>query len=169
MVTCLFAGARSVSVPTAHLDGWARRVRRPAAHLPVRRGFTLIELLLVLAILAALAAMVVPKFTRRSEQAKDTAARVDIANLEIALDAFEVDCGRFPTAQEGLGALLNQPADTTNWMGPYIKRGLPKDPWGNPYVYRYPGQHNTQGYDLYSFGPDGQEGGDDDVDNWSEQ
>ncbi|MFO8013906.1 MAG: type II secretion system major pseudopilin GspG [Phycisphaerae bacterium] len=149
--------------------GCARDRLRPTAHLPCRRGFTLIELLLVLAILAALAAMVVPKFTRRSQQAKDTAARVDIANLEVALDAFEVDCGRYPTTQEGLGALVDQPADATNWMGPYIKRGLPKDPWGNPYMYRYPGQHNAQGYDLHSYGPDGQEGGDDDVDNWSER
>jgi len=143
--------------------GHATRVARHA------RGFTLIELLLVLAILAALAAMVVPKFTRRSQQAKDTAAHVDIANLEVALDAFEIDCGRFPTTQEGLGALVDQPTDTDNWMGPYIKRGLPKDPWGNPYVYQYPGQHNTDGYDLHSYGADGQEGGDDDVDNWAER
>jgi len=133
------------------------------------RGFTLIELLLVLAILAALAAIVVPKFTQRSKQAKITAARADIANLEVALDAFEVDCGRHPTTQEGLDALIDPPADTTDWMGPYIKRGTPKDPWGTPYIYQYPGRHNTRGYDLHSTGPDGQEGGDDDIDNWSEQ
>ena len=140
----------------------ARSQRREAG------GFTLIELLLVLAILAALAAMVVPKFTRRSQQAKQTAARVDIANLEVALDAFEVDCGRYPSAQEGLGALVDQPGDATNWMGPYIKRGLPKDPWDSPYVYQYPGRHNAQGYDLHSYGPDAQEGGDDDITNWAE-
>jgi len=141
---------------------------RRASGLPAR-AFTLIELLLVVAILATLAALVVPKFTKRSEQAKVTAAHTDIANIELALDAFEVDCGRFPTTEEGLRALLDQPSSTTGWQGPYVKRGMPKDPWGNFYMYRYPGQHNTRGYDLYSFGPDGQEGGADDIDNWSER
>ena len=133
------------------------------------RAFTLIELLLVLVILATLAALVVPKFTRRSEQAKVTGARADIANIEVVLDAFEVDCGRYPTTQEGLGALLNEPTGLAGWQGPYLKRGMPKDPWGNPYVYRSPGQHNTNGCDLYSMGPDGQDGGSDDIDNWSER
>ena len=142
-----------------------RTARRPVGP----RGFTLIELLLVLAILAALAAMVVPKFTRRSQQAKITAAQVDLANLEIAIDAFEVDCGRYPTSQEGLAVLVEEPANVTGWMGPYIKRGAPKDPWANPYQYTYPGRQNTDGYDLHSFGPDGQNGGDDDIDNWSER
>ena len=132
-------------------------------------GFTLIELLLVLVILTTLAAVVVPKFTRRSEQARITAARTDIANLEVALDLFEVEAGRYPATEEGLTALVEEPADVTEWHGPYIKRGVPKDPWGNPYVYTCPGQHNTTGYDLSSFGPDGQEGGDDDIDNWSER
>jgi general secretion pathway protein G len=132
-----------------------------------RRGFTLIELLLVLVILSVLAAVVVPKFTRRSEQARITAARTDIANLEVSLDAFEIDTGRYPTTQEGLGALVDQPGDLENWFGPYIKRGVPSDPWGNGYVYRYPGEHNAQGYDLHSFGPDGVSGGGDDVDNWT--
>jgi len=135
----------------------------------VRRGFTLIELLLVLVILTALAAIVVPKFTRRSEHARITAARADIANLEVALDAFEVDTGRYPTTEEGLAALVKEPSDVTGWHGPYIKRDVPKDPWGNPYVYESPGQHNTTDYDLWSFGPNKQEGGDDDIDNWSQQ
>jgi general secretion pathway protein G len=134
-----------------------------------REGFTLIELLLVLVILTALAAVVVPKFTNRSQQARMTAARTDVASLEVALDAFEVDTGRYPTSGEGMSALLQQPADVTMWSGPYIKRGIPKDPWGNPYAYKCPGQHNTTGYDLYSFGPNGQEGDDDDIDNWSER
>src|SRR5215212_6573631 len=94
------------------------------------RGFTLIELLLVLVILAVLAAVVVPKFTNRSEQARTTAAKTDISSLETALDAFEVDCGRFPGNDEGLGALVQQPANVTKWHGPYIKRGIPNDPWG---------------------------------------
>lgn len=130
-----------------------------------RRGFTLIELLLVLVILAVLAAVVVPKFTSRSEQARTTAAQTDISSLETALDAFEVDTGRFPSSDEGLGALVAAPGSVQNWRGPYIKRGLPKDPWGNAYIYRYPGQQNANGYDLYSFGPDGREGNDD-IGNW---
>ena len=140
-----------------------RERRRAAA-----QGFTLIELLLVLVILAALAAVVVPKFTKRAEQARITAARTDVANLEVALDAFEVDTGRYPTTEEGLEALLEEPANLKGWMGPYIKRGVPKDPWGSLYVYEQPGQHNERGYDLHSFGPDGKDGGDDDIDNWSE-
>lgn len=134
-----------------------------------RRGFTLIELLLVLVILATLAAVVVPRFTQRGEQARVTAARTDIARLEVALDAFEVDTGRYPTNEEGLGALINEPSNVRGWMGPYIRRGVPNDPWGNPYVYRYPGRHNQNSYDLYSHGPDGREGTEDDIDNWSTQ
>ena len=138
----------------------ARRARRG--------GFTLVELLLVLVILAVLAVVVVPKFTGRSQQAKITAAKTDIANLEVAIDAFEIDCARYPNTQEGIQALIQQPSDLIDWKGPYLKRGVPKDPWQNSYVYRYPGQHNTSGYDLYSLGPDGQEGGSDDIGNWSE-
>jgi general secretion pathway protein G len=125
--------------------------------------------LLVLVILAALAAIVTPKFTKRSEQARVTGAMTDISNLEVALDAFEIDTGRYPTSSEGLRALVEEPSDAEGWQGPYIKRGVPRDPWGNEYVYRYPGQQNENGYDLSSFGPDRKQGGDDDIDNWSEQ
>lgn len=145
-----------------------RQTKRGIFRWRRQRAFTLIELLLVLVILAVLAAIVVPKFTKRSEQARITAARTDIANLEVSLDAFEIDSGRYPTNEEGIRALVEQPADIKEWHGPYIKRGVPNDPWGNPYVYRCPGQHNTSGYDLYSFGPDGQEGRDD-IDNWSQR
>jgi general secretion pathway protein G len=134
----------------------------------VNRGaFTLIELLLVLVILAVLAAVVVPKFTGRSEQAKLAAAKTDISMLDSALDLFEQDTGRYPSSDEGLGALVNG-GSIPNWHGPYIKRGVPNDPWGNQYVYRYPGQHNTNGPDLFSMGPDGREGNDD-VTNWTQQ
>ena len=134
-------------------------------------GFSLIELLLVLVILATLTAIVVPKFTGRSEQARVTTTKADISNIELALDSFEVDCGRYPTTEEELKALIDRPANVKeeHWHGEYLKRGIPKDPWGNPYVYRQPGRHNTNSYDLYSFGPDGQEGGGDDIDNWSER
>lgn len=130
-------------------------------------AFTLIELLLVLVILAVLASVVVPRFTKRSEQARLTAAKADIASIGLSLDAFEVDCGRYPTTPEGLQALVEQPATVNNWQGSYLKNGTPKDPWGIPYVYLCPGQHRPDGYDLSSCGPDGQPGGGDDIDNWT--
>jgi len=133
------------------------------------KGFTLIELLLVLVILAALATVVVPKFTKRSEQAKETAAKADISNMELAFDAFEIDTGRYPTNTEGLKALLEEPSNAEGWKGPYLKRGTPKDPWGKEYLYKQPGQYNKYGYDLSSAGPDGQPGNDDDVINWSRE
>ena len=134
-----------------------------------RTGFTLIELLLVMVILSVLASIVVPKFTRRSEQARIVAANTSIANIEVAFEVFEVDTGRYPTTEEGLQALISAPPLLPDWRGPYIKRGVPKDPWGNEYIYKCPGEHNTNSYDIYSYGPDRQEGGDDDIDNWSEQ
>jgi general secretion pathway protein G len=134
----------------------------------IRSGFTLIELLLVLVILAVLAAVVVPKFTHRSEEAKIAAAKADIAAFDVALDAYEIDNSRFPSSEEGLTALVQAPSSATAWKGPYIKRAVTNDPWGNPYVYRAPGQHNPTGYDLYSYGPDGREGTDD-IDNWSKR
>jgi general secretion pathway protein G len=132
-----------------------------------QEGFTLIELLLVLVILASLAAIVVPKFTKRSEQAKITAATTDIANIEVALDAFEIDTGRYPTNSEGIRALIEQPSNADGWKGPYLKRGVPKDPWGNEYLYKQPGQHSQYGYDLSSNGPDGQQNSEDDIVNWT--
>ena len=135
------------------------------------RGFSLIELLLVLVILAVLAAVVVPKFTSRSEQARVTAAQTDIASLETALEAFEIDSGRYPTGDEGLEALVLEPAGLQEaaWKGPYIKRGVPKDPWGNEYLYEQPGRYNTNSYDLSSAGPDLQQGTEDDIVNWNEE
>jgi general secretion pathway protein G len=141
--------------------------RRRATEVP---GFTLIELLLVLVILATLAAVVTPKFTKRSEQARITAAKTQISLFEVALDAFEIDVGRYPTTPEGIRALVEKPAtDADGWLQPYLRRDVPKDPWGNEYVYRYPGQYNEDGYDLYSLGPDRKLGGDDDITNWSEE
>jgi general secretion pathway protein G len=112
-------------------------------------GFTLIELLLVMVILAILAAVVVPKMVGRSEQARESAAKTGIANLETALNTFEVDNGRFPSSEEGLQALLTPPGNTPNWHGPYLPKP-PLDPWNNAFVYVYPGQHNTGGFDLYT-------------------
>ncbi|MFC1494449.1 type II secretion system major pseudopilin GspG [Thermodesulfobacteriota bacterium] len=135
--------------------------------LQSEKGFTLIEVLLVMVIITVLAAVVVPKFTGRSEQARITAASTDIANIEVALDAFEVDNGRYPSKSEGLKALIENRSNAVSWKGPYLKRGVPTDPWGNPYIYTQPGRYNAYGYDLYSYGPDKKEGGDDDIDNWS--
>jgi general secretion pathway protein G len=143
-------------------------VRRTRAG--VRPGFTLIELLLVLVILATLAAIVTPKFTRRSGQARITAARTQISQFEVALEAFEIDIGRYPTTPEGLRALVERPAsEADDWQQPYLKRDIPPDPWGTDYIYRCPGQQNQDGYDLYSYGPDRKLGGDDDITNWSQR
>lgn len=131
-----------------------------------QRAFTLVEMLLVLVILAVLAAIVIPKFSGRSQQAKETAAKSQIASIELALDAFEVDTGAYPQGGSGLDALIDQPNGAQNWKGPYLKKGIPADPWGNAYVYAYPGRNNVKGYDIMSMGPDGRVGGDDDITNW---
>ncbi len=133
-----------------------------------RRGFTLIELLLVLVILGILAAIVVPKFSGRTEQARITAAQTQISSFSTALDAFEVDNGYFPKGRNGLEDLVTQPRDAQNWKGPYLKE-VPKDPWNNDYVYECPGKHNPSSYDLLSMGPDGRTGGDDDITNWQQK
>jgi general secretion pathway protein G len=134
----------------------------------VRRaaGFTLVEMLLVLVILATLAAIVYPKLAGRSEQARVTAAATQISSFSTALDAFEVDNGRYPRGKGGLLDLVNQPSDTPSWRGPYLKE-IPKDPWGNDYVYECPGRLNPSSYDLISPGPDGKSGSEDDITNLS--
>jgi general secretion pathway protein G len=133
-----------------------------------RHGFTLVELLLVLVILGTLAAIVVPKFAGRTEQARVTAAQAQIKNFEVVLDSFEVDNGYYPKGKNGLQDLIQQPKDSPNWRGPYLKQEIPKDPWGNPYIYECPGKHNDSSYDLMSTGPDGRAGGDDDITNWQQ-
>src|SRR5687767_1634129 len=130
------------------------------------RGFTLIELLLVLVILGVLAAIVVPKFSGRTEQARRTAAVSQISTFGTALDAYEVDMGSYPQGKSGLNALLQQPREGTGWRGPYLQKEIPLDPWGNAYIYECPGKQNPSGYDLSSMGPDGRAGTDDDITNW---
>ncbi|MBN1872570.1 MAG: type II secretion system major pseudopilin GspG [Candidatus Omnitrophica bacterium] len=132
--------------------------------ISTKKGFTLIELMLVVIILGILVAMVVPRLVGRGEQARKQAAYADInSNIALALDLYELDNGRYP---EKLEDLLKDPGESRaqNWNGPYLKR-RPKDPWGRDYNYRVPGQHSND-YDLYSFGGDGVEGGDDDITNW---
>ena len=133
-----------------------------------QRGFTLVELLLVLVILGVLAAIVVPKFSGRTEQARETAAVSQISTFGTALDAFEVDNGYYPKGKNGLQDLTQVPQNVPNWRGPYLKGEIPLDPWGNPYVYECPGRNNPSSYDIMSTGPDGREGGDDDVTNWQQ-
>ena len=147
-----------------------RHAPRAAAPLArqrlAQRGFTLIELLLVLVILGVLAAIVVPKFAGRTEQARQTAAQSQIATFGTALDAFEVDNGYYPKGKNGLNDLVQQPRDAQNWKGPYMKNDIPMDPWGHPYVYECPGKHNPSSYDLSSIGLDGRANSEDDITNW---
>jgi general secretion pathway protein G len=115
-----------------------------------------------------LAAIVIPRFAGRSQQARVTAAQSQISSFQLALDSFEVDSGFYPTSSQGLNALVQQPANATDWRGPYLRKSVPLDPWGNPYTYEYPGKRNPDGYDLMSMGPDGRVGGGDDITNWDE-
>jgi general secretion pathway protein G len=130
------------------------------------RGFTLVEMMLVVTIIGILAALVIPKIAGKGEQARVTAAQTDIkAGIKTALDSYEVDNGFYP---KSLQDLIQQPSNARNWKGPYFDPPqLPVDPWGNPYVYYYPGKHNSSSYDLLSVGPDGKEGTDDDIGNWA--
>jgi general secretion pathway protein G len=131
-------------------------------------GFTLIELLLVLTILGILAAIVVPRMVGRGKDAQIAAAATQISAFKTALNTFEVDNNYFPKGQNGLVDLIQQPRDSQNWHGPYLDTdAVPKDPWGNDYVYTCPGKHNPSSYDIVSSGPDGQLGSDDDIGNWT--
>ncbi len=135
-------------------------VRKTNSH----QGFTLTELMLVVVIIGILAALVIPKIAGNSERARQTAATADInGGIKSALGQYEIDNGFYP---KSLQDLLVQPSNAKNWHGPYLDK-LPVDPWGNPYIYYFPGKHNQTSYDLLSVGPDGKEGTDDDIVNWT--
>ena len=123
-----------------------------------RGGFTLVELLVVLAILGMLAALVGPQVRNQLGGAKSKSAAIQISDLEQALEIYKLDVGRFPSNDQGLEALVRQPAGARGWNGPYLKKGeLPDDPWGNPYEYRYPGKAGMP--EITSYGADGRPGG----------
>lgn len=127
--------------------GYSRR------HSNSEAGFTLIEMLVVLAIIGMISALVGPQVIKYLGRAKIDSARVEIQSLETALDLFRLDIGRYPNEQEGLASLVEKPANLAPWNGPYVKKKTtPVDPWGQPYVYRFPGKQGA--YDLYSRGPD---------------
>jgi len=131
------------------------------------RGFTLLELLVVMVIIGLLAGYVGPKYFSQIGKSQVKATRAQIDALGKALDQFRLDTGHYPTMEEGLAVLVARSPSEPKWDGPYLTKNVPDDPWGNPYVYKIPGDHGE--YDLLSYGKDGQPGGDGeaaDITNW---
>lgn len=128
------------------------------------KGFSLIELIVVLVILGLLAAVVAPNVYNKLAKGKDQIAKIQIREIEGAIQLFSFDMGRNPNSAEGLDSLIHNPGNADAWKGPYLAKALPLDPWGKPYIYRCPGTHGD--YDLFSNGADGTEGTDDDICNW---
>ena len=122
-------------------------------------GVTLIEMLVVVSIIALFAALVAPSMFQQGDKARVVAARVQINNFEQALTQYKLSTGMFPTTEQGLEALRSKPANVNQWEGPYLRKEIPLDPWGHPYLYKYPGDHGEEP-DIISYGLDGQPGGD---------
>jgi len=137
-----------------------------------RRALTLIEVLLVLAILVIIASLAVTAYGPMQRKAYIRAAEAQIKAFKTPLQAYYLDLNSYPTTQQGLEALRTPPGDLPNpakWNGPYLDSEVPLDPWGRPYQYECPGRYNPDTYDLWSLGPDGQSGTDDDIGNWMVQ
>jgi general secretion pathway protein G len=131
------------------------------------RGFTLMELLVVLTILGLLMRLVGPRVLNQLSGAKVKTAGIQIKDLEQALEMYKIDVGHFPSGEQGLAALMEQPEGVKGWNGPYLKSDVPQDPWGRDYHYEYPGEHGD--FDIYSYGQDGTPGGDGenrDIQSW---
>ncbi len=125
-----------------------------------RSGFTLLELLIVIAIIGLLASVVAPKLIGRIGKSKTVIARAQVESFSTALETYRLDTGEYPSQSQGLKVLIERPDNIQNWHGPYLrKRIIPDDPWGEPYVYRYPGEFDD--YGLLSYGADKREGGSD--------
>ncbi len=136
-------------------------------------GFTLIEIMAVVLIIGLLSTIVGVSIFAQVDKGRITATSVQIANLESVLELYRMDSARYPTTEQGLDALVNEPEDARNYPpGGYLQKGrVPEDPWGNPYEYEQPGQINTHSFDIWSFGADGKPGGegvDGDIGNWDE-
>lgn len=133
----------------------------------IARGFTLLELLVVMVIIGLLAAYVGPKYFSQVGKSEIKMAQAQIDGLEKALHQYRLDVGSYPATEQGLAALVNRPSNEARWQGPYLAKTPPADPWGRPYVYKYPGERAE--FDLLSFGKDGQPGGEGeaaDIKNW---
>ena len=127
-----------------------------------RSGFTLLELVVVIIVLGLLAMIVAPQVISRVSDARSTTARTQIELLSVALDGYRLDNGSYPTTDQGLAALREKPARApvpSNWRGPYLRKDVPLDPWGRPYIYKMPGVRNPAGFDLETLGRDGKSGG----------
>lgn len=120
-------------------------------------GFTLIELLVVVVIIGVLAGFTAPRYFGQISKSEVNTARAQVDALVKALDQYRLDTGRYPTTEAGLQALVVRPANEARWNGPYLRKAVPLDPWGRPFLYRMPGEHGE--FDLLSYGKDGQPGG----------
>ena len=133
-----------------------------------REAFTLIEVLLVLVILVILGSLVGIQIRSAQKKGLVNSAKAQVGMFKTPLDMYQLDLGSYPSSSSGLEALRSAPGDVqdSKWAGPYLEKAVPADPWGRQYQYSNPGKHNTDGYDVWSLGPDGADGTDDDVGNW---
>jgi general secretion pathway protein G len=151
-------------VPTAPVKRAGGSATALARH---NAGFTLLELLVVIAIIGLLAGYVAPRYFSQIGKSETGLAKAQIDALEKALDQYRLDTGHYPATEQGLAALNAQPSSEPKWRGPYLKKNIPVDPWGNPYIYKQPGEHGE--YDLLSYGKDAAAGGTGDaadITNW---
>lgn len=153
---------------TRNIENTVLSMGRPVVRRRSERGITLIEMLVVVTIIALFVGLVGVNIFSQADKAKVTAARAQISNFSSALGLYKLDMGTYPPTAVGLNALRENPTGAGQWAGPYIPKEVPPDPWGNPYQYKYPGDHGDQP-DILSLGADGQQGGEDvnaDIGSW---